>query len=107
MKTPEDLVQFAQKVTTDAMNAFWSHDLLACDVIAEALAQIQRETAQECAEIVDDADIHCRGGYERQDDGRATLRGARNEIRQKFGIEVCPLCGKPKGSAEGCCGCGA
>jgi hypothetical protein len=55
--------------------------------IADLLLDVQRETAERCAEIVMDADVVSCGGYERQDDGRSTLESARKDIRGAFGLE--------------------
>lgn len=59
-------------------------------LILAALKSVQNSTADRCVQIVDDADIESCGGYERQDDARATLRGAIADIRKDFAVSPSP-----------------
>lgn len=52
--------------------------------IAAALREVETATARRCIQIVEDGDVQMCGGYERQDDGRATLLGVAAEIEAAF-----------------------
>lgn len=62
-------------------------NVLSIDELRAIITEARQSAARECVEIVADSDVETCGGYERQDDGRATLRTAAKAIREHFGLE--------------------
>jgi DNA-binding IclR family transcriptional regulator len=54
----------------------------------DAPAQIRREVARECAEIVEQTGVSQKGPfYNREDDGEETLKCVASAIRVQFGVK--------------------
>jgi hypothetical protein len=71
------------------MDRMWSASS-AVAAIEAAILQAVQDTAKECAQIVVMADIATCGGYEVQDDARATLRNANDDIMRAYFLSKGP-----------------